>query len=58
MQREITAFNNKYKTTRVFFGLPLGLPFESGLLWISLEEYGINRKIKTKKSTQTFDSKG
>jgi len=40
MQREITEFNNKYKTASVFFGLP----FESGLVWISLDEYGINKK--------------
>lgn len=44
MQNEISAFNKKYKTVRVFFGGRFGGRSACGLKWMTLDEYGINRK--------------
>ena len=49
MQREIIGFNKKNKTVRVFFiGRFVGR-FKHGLKWVSLDESGIDNKIKSKK---------
>lgn len=49
MHNEIGAFNKKYKTVRVFFiGRFVGRS-KRGLTWITLDEYGINNKIESKK---------
>ncbi|OCG32822.1 hypothetical protein A9G29_05290 [Gilliamella sp. Fer2-1] len=58
MQSEIIVFNKKYKTVQVFFGIRFSIRSTRGLKWITLDEYGMNNKIESKKSTPTFYNQG